>query len=390
MLELLWLLLPVAAFSGWVIGRRERTSPPRDDDREFSSDYFQGINYLLNEEPDKAIEVFTRMVEVDSDTVETHLALGNLFRRRGEVDRAIRIHQNLIARPSLSPSQRGYALLELGEDYMRAGLFDRAESLFNEAVDLDMHAGAALENLLDIYQQEKEWEQAVKAGQQLEQRTGRAMGATIAQFICEQAEDALSREAVAEARQHIRRALQVDPNCVRASMLLGDLERREGNYRAALKAYQRVKHQDIAYMPEVLERLVHCYRGLGQTGEAVRYLRRVQREYRAVSITIVLTDLIQEQDGDKAAMDFISAQLRERPSIRGLKRLIELNVSDSDPDQRRQRDLQVLRELFDALLRERPGYLCRSCGFSGKALHWQCPSCKAWATIKPVKGLEGE
>lgn len=390
MFELLWLLLPVAALSGWVIGRRERTVPGKDEGRGFSSDYFQGINYLLNEEPDKAIEVFTRMVEVDSDTVETHLALGNLFRRRGEVDRAIRIHQNLIARPSLSPSQRGYALLELGEDYMRAGLFDRAESLFNEAVDLDMHAAAALEHLLDIYQQEKEWEQAVAAGQQLEQRTGRPMGPIIAQFICEQAEDRVGREDIAEARQLIRRALQVDPNSVRASLLLGDLERRQGNYRAALKAYQRIKHQDVEYMPEVLERLIHCYRGLGQTGEAIRYLRRVQQEYRAVSITVALTDLIREQEGDQAAMDFLAGQLRERPSIRGLKRLIELNVSESDPDERRQRDLQVLRELFDALLRERPGYLCRSCGFSGKALHWQCPSCKAWATIKPVKGLEGE
>jgi lipopolysaccharide biosynthesis regulator YciM len=390
MLELLWLLLPVAALSGWIIGRREPAGLRREDPRALSSDYFQGINYLLNEEPDKAIEVFTRMVEVDSDTVETHLALGNLFRRRGEVDRAIRIHQNLIARPSLSPTQRGYALLELGEDYMRAGLFDRAESLFNEAVDLDMHAAAALENLLDIYQQEKEWERAVEAGQQLEQRTGRPMGATVAQFLCEQAEEHLATDDMARARQLIRRALRADPNCVRASIALGDLERRQGNHRAALKAYHRVKHQDVEYMPEVLERLVDCYRELGQSGEAIRYLRRVVREYRAVSITIVLADLIRAQEGDAAAIDFIAEQLRERPSIRGLKRLIELNMSENDPDRRRQRDLQVLLELFDALLRERPAYLCRSCGFAGKALHWQCPSCKAWATIKPVKGVEGE
>jgi len=390
MLELLWLLLPVAALSGWFIGRRERGGGGDGSAADISSGYFQGLNYLLNEEPDKAIEVFTRMVEVDSDTVETHLALGNLFRRRGEVDRAIRIHQNLIARPSLNSGQRGYALLELGEDYMRAGLFDRAESLFNEAVDLDVHAETALEHLLDIYQQEKEWAQAVEAGTRLQSRTGRAMHGVIAQFTCERAEEALARENAAEARQFVRRALQSDPNCVRASILLGDLEKRQGNFRAALKAYQRIKHQDVEYIPEVLGRLLECHRELDQLPALIRYLRRVVREYDAVSITVTLAELIRERDGHRAALDFMADQLRRRPSIRGLKRLIELNINEDDPDSRRQRDLRVLLELFEALLRERPAYLCRSCGFAGKSLHWQCPSCKAWATIKPVKGLEGE
>ena len=130
MLYLLWLLLPVAALSGWwVASRRSLARSYGRRATDFSSDYFEGLNYLLNEQPDKAIEVFIRMVEVDSETVDTHFALGNLFRRRGEVDRAIRIHQNLIARPTLSREQRTQALFELGADYMRAGVFDRAESL---------------------------------------------------------------------------------------------------------------------------------------------------------------------------------------------------------------------------------------------------------------------
>ena len=185
MLELLWLLLPLAAASGWLAARRGVRGTKAQLMPELSSDYFQGLNYLLNEQPDKAIEVFVRMLEVNSDTVETHLALGNLFRRRGEVDRAIHIHQNLIARPTLKPEQRTQALMELGQDYMRAGLLDRAESLFEELVQVDAHTAAALQQLLVIYQQEKDWDRAIQTARRLGVVSGRNMAPVIAQYYCE-------------------------------------------------------------------------------------------------------------------------------------------------------------------------------------------------------------
>ena len=154
------ILLPVAALSGWYYGRkdaRERINSPAGVPG-MSQDYFKGLNYLLNDRPDKAIEVFIKVLEVESETVETHLALGNLFRRRGEVDRAIRIHQNLVARPSLDKEQRALALLELGIDYMRSGLLDRAETLFKELIQTGMYERQVLRHLVDIYQQEQDWD----------------------------------------------------------------------------------------------------------------------------------------------------------------------------------------------------------------------------------------
>ena len=388
--ELLWLLLPVAALSGWMVGR----NAPRDRaGREggLSSEYFRGLNYLLDEKPDKAIEVFTRMVEVDSDTVDTHFALGNLFRRRGEVDRAIRIHQNLIARPTLAQDQRDSALLELGKDYMRAGLLDRAEDLFQEVAARRDNEEAALQHLLDIYQQEKEWEDAVSVASRLEAISGRDTRALRAQFVCEQAEEALrDRGDGAAVRRLIRRAYGYDAGCVRAGMLRGELERRSGNWREALKAFREVGEQDVAYLPEVLGSMEACYRELGELDAMVDYLQEVKQRYAGVSVVNALANLLLERRGRREAIEFMAEQLRQRPSVRGLRRLIELNLDEADSDRRRQRDLAVLHELFDALLAERPAYRCGACGFEAKRLHWHCPSCRDWGTIKPIKGVQGE
>ncbi len=389
MVELFWLLLPVAAFSGWIIGRRGRTDAGGPDGREaLRGDYFQGLNYLLNEQPDKAIEVFTRMVEVDADTVETHLALGNLFRRRGEVERAIRIHQNLIARPSLNREQRTLALLELGEDYLRAGLLDRAENLFQEVVEAGSHVPQALTHLLDIYQQEKEWGNAIQVAARLEQYSHREMGPMIAQFYCEQADAAWRSGEINHARNLIKRALTGDPGCVRASILQGDIERGVGNYKQALKCYQRIRDQDRDYLPEVLVGLHECYTQLGRVDAFRKYLEELQRAYSGASLVLALAERIRQDDGEEAAARYLVDQLRARPSVRGLNRLIELNLSRSG--QADGEDLQVLRELFHSLLRDRPGYSCRHCGFQARTLHWHCPSCRSWATIKPIQGVQGE
>jgi lipopolysaccharide biosynthesis regulator YciM len=224
---LLWLLLPVAAVSGLAIAKRE-IKPGIGKSPDLSSDYFKGLNYLLNEQTDKAIECFVRMLEVDSDTVEIHLAVGNLFRQRGEADRAIRIQQNLITRPTLSKSQRAYALLELAQDYMRAGLFDRAEALCRELIVMEMHTSRAFALLSDIYQQEKEWDQAITVTRRLHDKTGQPMDQAIAQFHCELAELARSEGNLAEAQQRIEQALASDPACVRASMIRGGSDSRPG------------------------------------------------------------------------------------------------------------------------------------------------------------------
>jgi len=384
---LLLVLLPVAAASGWWAANRSRNRDPGPR-RWMHPDYFKGLNYVLNEQPDKAIEVFVRMLEVDSETVETHLALGNLFRRRGEVDRAIRIHQNLIARPTLNRDQKAQALLELGMDYMRLGILDRAEGLFTELVSSDMLTEQAYAYLLDIYQQEKDWPKAISAARRLEAVTGRQLSPDIAHFYCELAEADQARNDEKSAKSHLRRALALDPKCVRASLMEGRMQQQAGNYRAALKSYRRVEKQDPDYLPEMIAPLHDCYQALGKVDRYIGYLRELFATHGGISTLLHLTDLIAETRGGNEAIQFISAELHKRPTVRGVDHLLKYAISKADGDLHR--NLQTIRELTARLLEESPVYKCRNCGFEAKHIHWYCPSCRKWNTVKPVRGVQGE
>lgn len=377
---LLFLLLPVAALSGWLIARKspnQAASPRRD----FSSEYFVGLNYLLNEQPDKAVDVFMRMLEVDSDTVETHLALGNLFRRRGEVDRAIRIHQNLIARPTLSKDQRARALLELANDYMRAGFLDRAENMFLELVDNKQYRAEALDHLMDIYQQEKDWEQAIEIARRIEGLGRKHTSVMSAQYCCEIAEQALQKGETRLALKTIKRALTYDKQCVRASLIMGDIERQLGHYRAAIKAYQQIEKQDPIYLSEVIDPLIQCYQALGQVEEAEQYLRQVAKEFGGVNVLLSLAELTRIKSGDKIASETLLTYLKNKPNLAGLERLLGFMLAGSQGEARH--TLRLLQELVGKLLDKEVGYKCSNCGFRGKTLHWKCPTCQSWNTIKP-------
>jgi lipopolysaccharide biosynthesis regulator YciM len=372
--ELLWLLLPVAAASGWAFAKRE-IKHNNGKAPELSSDYFKGLNYLLNEQPDKAIECFVRMLEVDSDTVEIHLAVGNLFRQRGEVDRAIRIHHNLITRPTLSKSQRAYALLELAQDYMRAGLFDRAETLCRELIEMKMHTGRALTMLSDIYQQEKEWEQAIAVTERLHDKTGKPMERTIAHFHCELAEQAREAGDAATAQRCLDRALATDPHCVRATMIRGGMACVANDYKEAIRVYRKVERQDPAYLPEVIPDLVHCYRQQGDEKALLDYLQKVYAERGGVTVLLAVVDEIERQRGRGAA-------------LRAAARMMDMEADTGDPEMRDILDL--LKNTVAQVLEEKPVYQCTHCGFAGKSMHWHCPGCKRWGTVKPILGLEGE
>lgn len=387
-MNLFWLLLPLAALSGWWIGRRSFRAGNNPRSGSFHPEYFKGLNFVLNEQPDKAIEVFIRMLEVDSETVETHLALGNLFRRRGEVDRAIRIHQNLIARPTLNKEQRAHALLELGMDYMRSGLLDRAEGLFLELVDSNLHLNQAYTELLDIYQQEKDWENAIIIARQLEVVSGNTQNPIIAQFYCERAELALNEGNIRAVKDHIRRAMSIDPDCVRASLIEAKMFQDMGKYKLAIKSYKRVESQDSDYITEILNPLFECYRRLDHVDEFIEYLRMLVNIYGGISALLRLTELIAEREGENAAIRFISEELKNRPTVKGVDQLIKYALSKSEGET--YEHLRTIKELTGQLIEDRAMYKCGNCGFDAKQLHWQCPGCKHWASVKPVFGVVGE
>ena len=383
---LFWLLLPLAALSGWFMrGRRES---PHDAPDGFTTNYFRGLNYLLNEQPDKAIEVFLKIAEVDSNTVETHLALGSLFRRRGEVDRAIRFHQNLISRPGLSDEQKKQALLELGEDFMRAGLLDRAEKLFVELVEAESYTPSAIEHLIAIYQQERDWQHSIEYAKRLQEVSGRDMRPVTAQFYCEMAQTALNDGQPDVALSNLKRAQRTHSGCVRASLMEGRIALVQGDYDRSIKALQRAVDQDLDYLPEVLEPLLTAYAKADREDEAIAYLKQTLTRYRGISPVLALAEFVQRREGKQAAVDFIGEQLKIRPSVRGLDYLIGLNLRDSDGQARE--NLLILSELTSRLLANKPVYRCGHCGFGARSHHWQCPSCKQWNSVKPIHGVAGE
>ncbi len=384
---ILLLLLPVAGWLGWWLARLSSKRAENKRSRQLSNRYFQGLNYLLNEQPDKAIQIFTQMAEVNSDTVEMHLALGSLFRKRGEVDRAIRLHQNIIGKRNLDEQQRTLALLELGEDYMRAGLFDRAEKLFGELAERDIQAPSALRNLLDIYQQEKEWARALEVAQALEKLEPQGMGTAMSHFCCELADDALQQGETELARRHLRRARRHDPESARAEFLAARIAESSGDYEAALEAYEKVVELDSDHLRELLDPYFEAARKGDQSHRAHERLVEWAGQHDGISLVIRRTEIMAHERGQKEAIEYLKAHLTERPSVRGLYHLLEMEGTETESLDTSE---QILGRIAHSLASSQSEYRCRNCGFSGHQHHWQCPSCKRWGVTGVIRGVLGE
>jgi lipopolysaccharide assembly protein B len=387
-LALFWLLLPIAAASGWYWARRDEKKTSTIRVNRLSADYFRGLNYLLNEEQDKALEVFLAIEDSDSDTVETQLALGNLFRRRGETERAIRIHQALIQRAGISEGQRAQALYELGQDYMKAGLLDRAEVQFTDLLKQGFLVDAAARELLKMYEQEREWDRAIETLERMSQAQSPAVLKLKAQFHCELATLAVNRGQADAALASVAHALRADPRCVRASILAGQIYEGQGDFERAREAYRAVLEQDLDYVPEVLAPLKRCFVALGDVAGFDALLDPLIGRYRGVSPILARTRLIEDRESGESAQHYLISQLRERPSVKGLSTLIGLSLNGASDETRD--NLTLLKSLTQELSRNQSVYRCVRCGFGSKSLHWQCPSCKSWTTCKPVRGVAGE
>ncbi len=378
-----WLILFVslAALFGWVIGRRGGTFKTGDQVSRLSSTYFRGLNYLLNEQPDKAIDLFLHIAELDKETFETQIALGHLFRRRGEVDRAIRLHQGLVQRNDLSDAQKVQAMLALGEDYMKSGLLDRAETVFTDLAKIDQRAPQALKHLIDIYQAERDWPKAIDNAARYEEVTGEPMGKRLAQFHCELAERLRTANDVAAAHAEVAKAYAADASSVRAGIIDGKIESDAGNAGAAVKAFERAARNDPEYLPIILPDLFANYEKTGDLAGARAFLSEMTEHYRGISPVLALTRLVERQDGISAARTYLGRQLKDRPSVRGEAALIDLTLAEGADAQA---TLGDLKHITDQLLVRNPSYRCSHCGFGARTHHWLCPSCKEWGTVKPL------
>jgi len=384
-IELWWLLaLPLFFVLGWVAARID-IRHVLNESRALPRSYFRGLNFLLNEQPDKAIEAFLEAAKVDPETIEMHFALGSLFRRRGETDRAIRVHQHLVEREGLSDPQRLQALAELGQDYLKAGLLDRAEEIF-----LKLRSTArdeeALRALLEIYQQEKEWQKAIAVAEAMPNHADHLWQKAIAEFHCELASNEILHGRGEEARQHLKAALAVNRKCVRATLLLGDLAGSEGKADQAIDAWTHIEQQNPLYLSLVAEKLMAAYRQDGKAGQGSLLLRGYLERHASIDLLDAAFQAELDTGGPEPAYKLVRDEVRRNPTLLGLDKLLEAQVLVAPPERRA--DLEIVKNLIHSHTRRVARYQCDQCGFKARQFHWRCPACGGWETYPPKRTEE--
>jgi len=375
------LLIPVFFALGWAAARVDMRQVVHES-RSLPRSYFQGLNFLLNEQPDKAIDSFLEVAKVDSQTVELHFALGNLFRRRGETERAIRMHQNLIDLPDLDDKVRLQALSELGQDYLKAGLLDRAEEIFNKLLGTSFEEEAK-RNLLEIYQVEKEWLKAIEIARELPDV---ASHRDIAEYYCELAANEIMRSRADTAREYLDVAMQENRKCVRASLLQGDLLLQEGRLPEAIEAWQRIEQQDPAYLALVAQRLLETYRKLERPTEGIALLSGYLERYPSLDLLDVVYQLVLESDGTEAAYRLVRAELQRNPTLLGLEKLMSARLPLAAPEVRP--DVELAKTIIQGYTKRLSRYRCDNCGFKARQFYWRCPACGGWETYPPRRSEE--
>ena len=415
----MYLILLLAVAAGWLLGffsglfSLRRRGRRRDPDAIFE-DYFIGLNYLLNDEPDEAIDTFIKALEINSETVETHLALGALLRRRGKVDKAIKVHQALLARPGLVPSFADSTRLQLSLDYIAAGLLDRAERLLQELLREDSEARwEALAHLITIYQTEKEWDQAIACATRLlanpAYRRRNAVRAAAAHYCCELGESHLQEGRHGKARDLIRQARGFHRNSLRATLLQARLEAKDGRYQAAVKGLQEIRGQSPDFIGQILPLLRDCHSRLGSEAQYESFLHSALGDGGSPEVAVELARLLQRRQGAAAAAAFLRRYLQQHNEPRALLSLLRLQLSASGSESNASSgglstsggglsasggglrdggdaasDLALLQQILESQLAGKPTYRCSHCGYESRNLNWLCPSCQRWDSTKPI------
>ncbi len=380
----LWWLLPIPALFfalGWIAARIDIKHLLRES-RALPLTYFRGLNFLLNEQPDKAIESFIEVVKVDPQTVDLHFALGSLFRRQGETERATRMHQNLLDRPDLPADKRQMATFELAQDFLRAGLLDRAEGLFTKLTGTPFEH-ASIGHLISIYEQEKDWQRAITATQQMEVLSKTPYFREIAEYHCELAQAALVRRDDAVVRSEVNEALAAHRACVRATLICGDLALAQGDAGEAIAQWQRIETQNPAFLSLAADRVADAFRARDDVEQGIRVLASWQAQYPSLDILNAWFTLVLERQGALAAAALIKDELARNPTLLGLDRLLEAQLLSAPPERRH--DLELVKGLVGAHIKRLGMYRCDHCGFRAKQFYWRCPSCQKWETYSPKR-----
>ncbi len=389
MIELLFLLLPVAMAYGWFMGRNSIKQKDQTIKQDLSIKYSTGLNYLLSNQKDKAIDSLLDALKVEDDSVEAHFAMANLFRKRGELDRALKVHEHLVRHGNLPTKDKEQAVFELGKDFLSAGLYDRAEKMFLKLLKSKNYGLKSLTYLLQIFQSTKDWQQGINHRKTIVKHNDKRLLHTLANFYCEQATSALEQDKFIEVIELLEQALKLDPNSCRANWLMAKIYVNHKQCELAGKCYQDIYQQDQEFFPDVIEQMHQCYLDLDAEDEFFRFIKIVYDETASSSALICYLSHVEAKHGNNKAKEFMLSALKRRPTIRGFKHFVKMQMNKPDSEVNNT-SLDLIRELISEYLKVKHRYSCRNCGFNSSTHYWSCPSCHEWEQLKPVRGLEGE
>ena len=379
-------LFVIAAATGWLFARHSAKKESDPPPQAINADYLRGLNLVLNKQTEEALELFVRMAKVDDDTLETHFALGHLFRRRGEVDRAIRVHKNLLARSNLNEIQRDQAQFSLAQDYLSAGFFDRAEKLFSQLASSSSFGEASIQSLVDIYEREQEWGKAIEAHRELEILTGEK-STEIAHYYCELAENARLDGDLALARQHLKGSVRSVSGAFRGALIKAAIAQEEKSYLEALGLYEQVLDADPRLMAEVLPELFDCYHKDGREDECEIYLQSLVDKNPSLSDVIAYAAILVDLERSQVIKTCIEKFIME-DSV--LASFFDAEYFANIPDNSRERVIQGITSGLRDLAYSSPRYRCNTCGYRSEKILWHCPSCKSWESIRPLQRFQFE
>lgn len=380
--ELWWLLaFPLFFGLGWLAARID-IQHIVSQSKQLPESYFKGLNFLLNQQPDKAIEAFTEAAKASAETVELHFTLGGLFRRRGEVDRAIHLHQALVDRPDLGREQRLAAQFELGQDFLKAGLLDRAEAMFRALEDTP-YSEQALRALMEIYVQVKEWRQAMAIAERLGSLSSQPYQIEISHFLCELAVVEAVSKNYAAGRQLLEEALAGNRRNVRANILLGEFAGADNRHEEALTIWRRVEAQQPGYLSLVAGKMMASFKALDRAGEGLALLKHYLDNYASIDLLNVVYQATLEHEGMEVANQLVRAELRRHPTLQGFEKLLEALLFEV-PAEKRQ-DIQIFKNLIHLHSQRLAYYQCDACGFKARQFYWRCPACGGWETFPPKR-----
>ncbi|CAN4269911.1 COG2956 Predicted N-acetylglucosaminyl transferase [Methylophilaceae bacterium] len=386
--EYWWLLvLPLFFTLGWITARVD-IKQLLSESTTLPAAYFKGLNFLIGDKHDKAVEAFSEAVQANSDSLELHFALGSLFRRTGETNRAINLHVNLLDKKELTEPQRNAVKAELAQDYLKAGLFDRAEELFKGLED-QRYKQPALHALLEIYVREREWAQAITTATELERLSGVPFRVEIAQYYCELAMNFIITQNADAARSQLALALDANKNCIRANVLLGDIEAIAGQHQTAISYWKQIEFQQPEYLGLVAGKMLKSYRAANLLKVGLAQLNTYIETYKLSSLMSVLYEATLIEEGAISAAKLARNELIRQPSLTTLDQLLQARAMADDLNNQ---DVQLMQQTVRNAIGNRAAYHCNQCGFRAKQYHWQCPACNAWESLpaEPSEAISRE